>query len=110
MAGIVDQSMLDVCRRAIDEAFGAGASREREVPDGLVRRLTAATAMQRSGWPPSLLRSLWEAALQSRVESGLEVKRLAHEARWLSLLGFLLCGLAMAWRWTIGASLKRGGC
>ena len=43
--------------------------------------------MQRSDWPPSLLRHLWESLME--VESGRRLS-LAHEARWLSLLGFAL--------------------
>jgi molecular chaperone DnaK (HSP70) len=87
LAGIVDQAMLDACRQLIDEAFGAAASRERAAPDGLVKRLVEVTGMQRSEWPPSLLRHLWESLME--VEAGRKLS-LAHEARWLSLLGFAL--------------------
>ena len=87
LAGIVDQAMLDTCRALIDEAFGPTASRERAAPDGLVKRLAEATGMQRSEWPPSLLRHLWESLME--VEPGRKLS-LAHEARWLNLLGFSL--------------------
>ncbi len=87
LAGIVDQAMLDKCRALIDEAFGPTASRERAAPDGLVKRLSEATEMPRSEWPPSLLRHLWESLIE--VDAGRKLS-LAHESRWLSLLGFAL--------------------
>lgn len=87
MSGIVDQAMLDACRRLIDDAFGPGASRQREAADGLVKRLADATEMQRADWPPSLLRAIWESLVE--VEPGRKLSP-AHEARWLSLLGFSL--------------------
>ena len=52
-----------------------------------MKRLAEATEMQRSEWPPSLLRHLWESLME--VEAGRKLS-LAHEARWLSLLGFAL--------------------
>jgi molecular chaperone DnaK (HSP70) len=87
LAGIVDQAMLDACRRLIEEAFAPEAGREREAPERLMKRLAEATEMQRSEWPPSLLRHLWEALTE--VEAGRKLSP-AHEARWLSLLGFSL--------------------
>jgi molecular chaperone DnaK (HSP70) len=87
LAGIVDQALLDRCRVLIEEAFGASASRERETVDGLVKRLAEAIELQRSEWPPSLLRYLWEVLME--FESGRKLSA-AHEARWLSLLGFSL--------------------
>ena len=66
----------------------------------LVKRLTEATEMPRSEWPPSLLRHLWETLME--VEAGRKLSS-THEARWLSLLGFALA----AGLWHGGRRLAR---
>ena len=59
----------------------------RTTPEGLVKRLTAATGVNRNAWPTSLCRRMWETLME--VEAG---RRLSpkHEVRWLNLLGFAL--------------------
>jgi len=52
-----------------------------------MRRLTEAIGMERSDWPTSLLRRIWEALLE--LEPGRR-KSSIHEARWLNLLGYSL--------------------
>jgi molecular chaperone DnaK (HSP70) len=98
-AGIVDQTLLDTWRESIAEAFGPAASRDRDRPERLAKRLAEAADMPRHAWPPSLLRELW--ALLIEFEAGRKLSPV-HEARWLSLLGFALrpgYGLALDdWR------------
>src|SRR5262249_59893885 len=88
-------------------------------PGGLVKRLEAATELGRAEWPPTLLRSLWEAlcdVFDGRRQSP------AHEMRWLNLTGYALrpgFGLALDdWRgaqtWRLfaggGGHPRGGGC
>jgi molecular chaperone DnaK (HSP70) len=86
-AGIVDQALLDACRNLIQQTFGQPVDSERIKPESLLKRLTEATDMPRSAWPPSLLRELWQALFD--CEGGRKQSP-QHEARWLSLLGFAL--------------------
>jgi molecular chaperone DnaK (HSP70) len=82
--GFVDEATWLACRAAIDRTFGPGAD---EKPDGLAKRLAAASGMSRNLWPTSLCRRIWDALMD--VESGRRASPLA-EARWLNLLGFAL--------------------
>jgi hypothetical protein len=61
--------------------------KETLAPAQLMDRLTQVLDQDRAGWPPSLLRQLWEVLMD--CESG---RRLSpqHEARWLNLVGFCL--------------------
>jgi molecular chaperone DnaK (HSP70) len=86
-SGIVEQATLDACRTLIERTFAAAAEKEREKPEQLIKRLAEVIGLQRSEWPPSLLRELWETTLE--FEPGRKLSP-AHEARWLSLLGFAL--------------------
>jgi molecular chaperone DnaK (HSP70) len=56
-------------------------------PEGLVKRLVAATGMGRGAWPTSLCRRIWQALVE--VEPGRR-RSAVYEARWLNLLGFAL--------------------
>ncbi|MGO9114976.1 MAG: Hsp70 family protein [Thermoguttaceae bacterium] len=100
--GFVDEATWQECLAAIQQVFGPGGpinldgpikpdgilkSDSTEKPEGLVKRLSAVTGMNRNGWPTSLCRRLWEALIDS--ESGRR-KSPVHEARWLNLLGFSL--------------------
>ncbi|HEV3416961.1 MAG TPA: molecular chaperone DnaK, partial [Pirellulales bacterium] len=100
-AGIVDQSLLEACLHLIRRVFGPVNEAERLKPESLVKLLAEVSEMPRSAWPPSLLREMWEALME--VEPGRK-RSPAHEARWLSLLGFALRpGYGMAvddWRVT----------
>ena len=82
--GFVDEATWQECSTAIGQVFGDG---ETEKPEGLMKRLAAATGMNRSTWPTSLCRRLWEALVDA--EAGRR-KSAVHEARWLNLLGFAL--------------------
>ena len=86
-AGIVDEAMLDVCRESIVDTFGTAASRQRDKPERLVKRLAEVIGKPREDWPPSLLRELWKVLIE--FEAGRKLSAV-HEARWLSLLGFAL--------------------
>ena len=87
--GVVDKATWQECLAAIQQVFGPGGAAAKsggtERPEGLVKRLSAATGMNRNAWPTSLCRRLWEALIQS--EPGRR-KGPVHEARWLNLLGF----------------------
>lgn len=96
--GIVDEATWQACQELIQGTFGPDAT---EKPEGLVKRLAAATGMSRNQWPTSLCRRIWEALME--VEQGRR-RSATHEARWLNLLGFALrpgYGLAVDdWRVT----------
>ena len=80
--GFVDEATWQECLAAIQQVFGSGGG---EKPEGLVKRLSAITGMNRNAWPTSLCRRLWDALIEN--EAGRR-KSTVHEARWLNLLGF----------------------
>ncbi len=82
--GLVDEATWEACRKLIHETFGPGG---KDGPEGLVKRLSRATEMNRRLWPTSLLRRLWETLME--LEPGRRQSQV-HEARWLNLLGFAL--------------------
>jgi hypothetical protein len=96
--GFIDEAVWLECEKLIRGAFGPDGS---DKPEGLVKRLTAATGMNRNAWPTSLCRRMWEALME--VEAGRR-RSAVHEIRWLNLLGFALrpgFGLAVDdWRVT----------
>jgi hypothetical protein len=82
--GVVDESVWRECQTLIQNTFGTDGM---EKPEGLAKRLAAATGMSRNLWPTSLCRRIWEELMN--VESGRR-RSAVHEARWLNLLGFAL--------------------
>ena len=82
--GFVDEETWRQSRALILATFGPGGN---ESPEGLVKRLTAATEMNRKLWPTSFLRRMWETLFD--LEQGRRRSQV-HEARWLNLLGFAL--------------------
>jgi hypothetical protein len=82
--GFIDEATWQECRAVIDRTFGPAPE---EKPEGLVKRLSAATGMGRNAWPTSLCRRIWDALVD--VEPGRRASPV-HEARWLNLLGFSL--------------------
>lgn len=84
-AGVVPEETVAACRGLIDETFGRSGKTAR--PDQLVKRLEEAVGQTRWDWPPLLLRAIWQALLERQAGRGFSV---AHEARWLNLLGFAL--------------------
>ena len=88
--GFVDEATWQECRSAIEQVFGASGPIPGDntvKPEGLMKRLTAVTGMNRNAWPTSLCRRIWEALIDA--EAGRR-KSAVHEARWLNLLGFAL--------------------
>lgn len=84
-AGIVQEETVAECERLIEETFGKGGKSVR--PEQLVKRLEEASDQGRWDWPPSLLRAIWQALVVREAGRGFSI---AHEARWLNLLGFSL--------------------
>ena len=82
--GFIDESIWIECEKLIRDTFGADGE---DKPEGLIKRLTGATEVNRNAWPSSLCRRMWEALMEA--EAGRR-KSLKHEARWLNLLGFSL--------------------
>jgi hypothetical protein len=82
--GIVDEAVWTACQTLIQNTFGDDGA---DKPEGLAKRLAAATSMSRSQWPTSLCRRIWEALME--VEPGRR-RSAIHETRWLNLLGFAL--------------------
>jgi len=82
--GFVDEATWQVAQQTLTGTFGPDG---KDSPDGLVKRLVAALGMERSEWPTSLLRRIWEALIE--LEAGRR-KSAVHEARWLNLLGYAL--------------------
>jgi hypothetical protein len=82
--GVLDEAVWNECRTLIHQTFGLDAS---DKPEGLAKRLAAATGMSRNQWPTSLCRRIWEELMN--VEPGRR-RSAVHEARWLNLLGFAL--------------------
>jgi hypothetical protein len=80
--GFVDEATWQECLFAIRQVFGPDGT---DKPEGLVKRLSAVTGMNRNAWPTSLCRRIWEALIED--EAGRR-KGPVHEARWLNLLGF----------------------
>ena len=95
--GIVDDDLLRITAGAIEETFISGTL----APAKLVKELRQRLEMDRSQWPPSLLRGIWQQLID--VEEGRR-KSAEHESRWLNLLGYCLRpGYGMAaddWRVT----------
>lgn len=82
-AGFIDEATLESCRALIRRTYTRGGPK----PEVLVKSLDELAGMPRGEWPASLLRGLWETLME--VETGRQVS-VAHEARWLNLLGFCL--------------------
>ena len=84
-AGIVQEEVVTECQRLVAETFGPAGKTAR--PEQLMKRLEAAAEQGRWDWPPSLLRAVWQALIDREAGRRLSI---AHEARWLGLLGFCL--------------------
>ncbi|MCO6458518.1 MAG: Hsp70 family protein [Pirellulaceae bacterium] len=83
-AGVLDEATWETFRGLLDATFGPHG---RDAPEGLVKRLSAASGLDRGDWPPTLLRRMWDLLLQ--LQSGRQ-RSAVHEARWLNLLGYTL--------------------
>ena len=99
--GVVDEALWRACQTLIENTFCGTAAPgcesrsaqpgaavpHADKPEGLVKRLAAATGASRNLWPTSLCRRIWEALME--VEPGRR-RSAVHETRWLNLLGFAL--------------------
>ncbi|MEZ6130535.1 MAG: Hsp70 family protein [Planctomycetaceae bacterium] len=105
-SGIVDQESIDTAAAVIKRVYAADAT---EKPSALAKDIAASLGQSRGDWPPSLLRSLWATLMV--YESGRR-RSVAHETRWLNLLGYCLRpGYGMAaddWRVAETWSTVRG--
>lgn len=86
--GIVDSEVLNACDQVLRSAFerSTGASAAAG-PGSLGKKLKSASGIDRSQWPPSLLRSLWQSLMN--VIDGRKLSA-AHEIAWLNLCGYCL--------------------
>ena len=82
--GVLEESVWQGCREAIQAVFG---SQGQAKPAALVKQLAQAIGTGRDQWPPTLLRRIWELLME--VEAGRRRSE-AHEARWLNLVGYAL--------------------
>ena len=82
--GFIDEATWDELDDLLRATFGPEGN---DKPEGLAKRLSRATAMNRQAWPTSLLRRVWETLME--LEPGRRRSQV-HEARWLNLLGFAL--------------------
>jgi hypothetical protein len=82
--GFVDEATWQQVADIVRSVFDAGG---KESPDGLIKRLTSTIGEERGQWPTSLLRRIAELLLE--LDAGRR-KSVAHEARWLNLLGYAL--------------------
>ncbi len=94
--GVLAEEDWQTTLTIIEGVFGIQG---KEKPSALAKRIAKAIDINRTEWPSTLLRNMWE-ALADREDSR---RRTAdHEARWLNLLGFSLrpgYGLALDdWR------------
>jgi molecular chaperone DnaK (HSP70) len=96
--GTLDEQTWNDCQQLIANVFAAEGG---EKPNQLMKQLADALGTNRSQWPMSLLRRIWEALMEYSDGRRLSA---AHEARWLNLLGYALrpgYGLAVDdWRVT----------
>ncbi len=83
-AGVLDEEAWNAAAAVLESTFGEAST---QTPETLPKRLAEALAIERSQWPPSLLRRIWEKLIE--LEAGRKKSPL-HEARWLNLLGFAL--------------------
>jgi molecular chaperone DnaK (HSP70) len=82
--GVVDDSIVRESAELIRARFPRGSSAR---PESLVKDLEQVTGMTRFDWPPTLMRSFWEALMEAEAGRRLSDQ---HEARWLNLAGFTL--------------------
>ena len=82
--GIVDESLIEASREVLRATFGEQATIR---PEDVLKRLSDATQLSRSSWPPSLLRAMWQQLIE--LDEGRRHSP-KHESRWLNLVGYCL--------------------
>ncbi len=83
-AGTLDEAAERTAWEVLEQVFVAEG---RLQPSKLMQQLAERLQLRRGDWPPSLLRSMWQALMQ--LQAG-RSQSAAHEARWLNLLGYVL--------------------
>jgi hypothetical protein len=99
---MLDEATWDAAYQTLAATFGPDG---KDSPEDLPKRLAESLGIERSDWPPSLLRRIWEALIE--LEAGRK-KSPVHEARWLNLLGYALrpgYGLAVD-DWRVGETWR----
>ncbi len=98
--GVIDETLWVDCREVIQRVFETKHADPLK-PRELVKTLSQTLELERHQWPMSLLRKIWETLMDCREGRR---KSMAHEARWLNLMGYALRpGYGMAlddWRVT----------
>lgn len=79
-----DESQWEACRQKIDDVFAKDGTAK---PAELNKQLTEVLGAERTEWPMSLLRRMWETLFD--LADGRK-KSASHEARWINLLGYAL--------------------
>ena len=82
--GFLDEAQWDACRDCLASVFAPDGE---ENPTRLMKRLAKALDSDKSQWPTSLVRRMWDVLME--LESGRR-RSAEHEARWLNLLGYAL--------------------
>ena len=82
--GFVDEETWSLCHQKIADVF---ASEGQAKPAELVNELATCLDSNRTQWPMSLLRRIWESLFE--MADGRK-KSASHEARWINLLGYSL--------------------
>ena len=85
--GFIDEATWQECERAIAAVFAQEKTAGELAPRQLMSNLSAILDAERSLWPMSVLRRIWESLMQHIAGRS---KSARHEARWLNLLGFSL--------------------
>ncbi len=86
--GVLETETVLAARDVIHQVLApAGSGAAATPPTSLIKLLEGVTGQSRRQWPPTLLRRMWEAAID--VEAGRRQSP-AHEERWLYLVGYAL--------------------
>ncbi len=85
-AGVVEQEVIDRCADVIGRVFDARGE-DAIAPDKLMKELGLVVGLDRTQWPPTLLREIWTVLVKYAAGRGRSAQ---HEARWLNLAGYAL--------------------
>ncbi|MDG5815396.1 hsp70 family protein [Chitinispirillales bacterium ANBcel5] len=85
-SGVIDIETVNLCLNEVISTFRTDSKRIGNADD-LIKRVENICAIERSNWPPSFLRSLWEVLLENEKGRGTDPR---YEARWLNMIGFSL--------------------
>ena len=86
-AGVIDQARLDLAKNQVEIAFAKTKADEEDGPSRLVKRLEDLLDSDKSAWPASTCRTIFETL---RAIPEVRKKSPGHESRWLNLVGYAL--------------------